>query len=296
MQETSESTLALYKRGDRFHRFGEYDAAKEALNAALHEDVSYSPAWNLLGIVNRDSGDLDRARECFKKAISYGSDWQEPLKNLGLMEFSLDDYIQTVKYLKRYFKLDGSDTEVLLILSRAAFELEECNTVLSVTSKILDLDDEIYQAWSMRGICQAKMDRFNAACTSLNMAIDLHEGAISSANTVGDLTYELKNYIRSVEFYELSLEGSPDQPVPLFRMGVSLWQLEKWADAIPYFEKYVSLVPEDPSGWNNLGVVLREKGEVKRAIECYNKALAIDPSLDIVKKNMETAVDMQIIL
>ncbi|MDF1539925.1 MAG: tetratricopeptide repeat protein, partial [Candidatus Thorarchaeota archaeon] len=134
------------------------------------------------------------------------------------------------------------------------------------------------------------------ACTSLNMAIDLHQGAISSANTVGDLTYELHNYTRSVEFYELSLKGNPDQPVPLFRMGTSLWQLEKWADAIPFFEKYVSLVPEDPSGWNNLGVVLREKGEVKRAIECYTKALEIDPSLEIVKKNMETAKDMQIIL
>ena len=299
MQDTSESTLALYKRGERFHRFGEYDAAKEAINAAISEDATYSPAWNLLGIVNRDSGDLDKARECFEKAISQDAVWQEPLKNLGLMEFSLDDNLKTVEHLMKYFKLDGSEIEVLLTLSRAAFELEECKTVLSVTSRILDLDEDIYQAWSMRGICQAKLDRFNTACTSLNVAINLHKGAISSLNAVGELCYNSENYSRAIEFYELSLKTRLDQPVPIFRLGTSLWQLDKWAEAIPLFERYVELVPEDPSGWNNLGVVLREKGEVKRAIECYTKALEIGPvpTLEsIVKKNMETAKDMQIIL
>ena len=72
--------------------------------------------------------------------------------------------------------------------------------------------------------------------------------------------------------------------------------VDEWADAITYFEKYVELVPDDPKGWNNLGVALREKGEVKRAIECYNKALVLDPTLEIVRTNMGTAKDMQLIL
>ncbi|MHA2425873.1 MAG: tetratricopeptide repeat protein, partial [Candidatus Thorarchaeota archaeon] len=86
------------------------------------------------------------------------------------------------------------------------------------------------------------------------------------------------------------------QPIPLFRIGASLWYLDKWADAITFFEQYVELAPDDPKGWNNLGVTLREKGEVKRAIECYNKALILDPSLEVVRTNMKTAKDMQLIL
>ena len=296
MQETSDEVRELYDRGEKFFRFHEFDAALEALCTAIKKDDAFSPAWNLLGIVNRDSGKIDDARRCFREAMSRNPEWLEPMKNLGILEFSEDNRKEAAKHLKKYFKMDGSDSEVLLTLSRAAFEIGDCNTVLSVTSKIIDIDEDIYQAWAMRGICQAKAERFNAACTSLNVAIDLNPGAISSLNTVGEVCFDSKNYERAIEFYEMSLKANQNQPIPLFRIGASLWFLEKWAEAITFFERYVALAPEDPKGWNNLGVVLREKGEVKRAIECYNKALKLDPTLKIVKTNIKTAKDMQLLI
>ena len=296
MQETSEEVQKLFDRGEKFYRFSEYDAAREALRTAIKMDDTFSPAWNLLGKVNQDSGKIEDARRCFREAMNCNPDWLDPLENLGLLEFSQDNYSEAVKLLKKYNKLDGSNPEVLLTLARAAFEIEDCKTVLAVTSKILEIDDDIYQAWSMRGICQAKTEKFNAACTSLNVAIELNPGAVASLNTVGAVCFDSENYVRAIEFYEMSLNVDEKQPIPLFRMGASLWFLDKWADAITFFERYVDVVPDDPKGWNNLGVALREKGEVKRAIECYNKALVLDPSLEVVRTNLKTAKDMQLIL
>ncbi|MHA1905874.1 MAG: tetratricopeptide repeat protein [Candidatus Thorarchaeota archaeon] len=296
MQKTSDEVRKIFDRGEKFFRFHEFHAAREALKTALKMDDTFSPAWNLLGRVNRDSGKIEDARRCFREAMASDPDWLEPIQNLGSLEFSQDNYDESVKLLKEYHKMDGSDPEALLTLSRAAFEIGDCKTVLAVTSKIIDINDELYQAWSMRGICQAKTERFNAACTSLNVAIELNPGAISSLNTVGEVCFDSKNYERAIEFYEMSLKANQKQPIPFFRIGASLWYLDRWADAITFFENYVDLAPDDPKGWNNLGVALREKGEVKRAIECYNKALILDPSLEIVRTNMKTAKDMQLIL
>ena len=112
---------------------------------------------------------------------------------------------------------------------------------------------------------------------------------------MGDLCYEAKNYIRAIDFYEMSFSFDDGQPRILFRYGTSLWLLDRWTEALPLLEKYTTLAPHDPKGWNNLGVVLREKGDVKRSTECYKQALELDSSLDVVKKNLETAKNMQIL-
>jgi tetratricopeptide (TPR) repeat protein len=168
--------------------------------------------------------------------------------------------------------------------------------VLTVTAYILETHNDLYEVWEMRGMCQAQLGRYNAACTSLNAAIDLNPRALSSLNTVGNLCYDAQNYERAAEFYESSLSVKRKQPDILFKYGTTLWLLEKWKRAIPILEKYTELSPNDPRGWNNLGVALREKGDVKRAIECYQKALELDSELEIVKKNMETAKEMQVFL
>ncbi len=50
-----------------------------------------------------------------------------------------------------------------------------------------------------------------------------------------------------------------------------------------------------PVGWNNLGVALREKGEVTRSIDCYKQALQLDPDLKAALNNMETAMYKEMI-
>ncbi len=297
MNESSEQNCEqLLRRGERFLAFGETDAAKDEFTKALNLNEDNAKAWYLLGLAHRDSKNPEQARKCLKEAIASDPEWLEPLAVLGTLEFSLGNDRQAVKTLKQYLALGGSDIDTLMTLARAAFEVDDCRIVLKATSKIIEQQDELSQVWVMRGLCQAKLKRFNAACTSLNVAVELHPGFVSALNTVGDLSFKAGNYPVAIELYTSSLQQGADQPDVLFRLGASYWFVGDWAEAIHPFEKYVKLVPDDPKGWNNLGVVLREKGEVKRAMECYTKALALDESLEVVRKNMDTAKDMELLI
>ncbi|MHA2141502.1 MAG: tetratricopeptide repeat protein [Candidatus Thorarchaeota archaeon] len=291
----SEEVMALYRRGEHFQRFGEFNAAEESLKAALEKDDSFAQAWNLLGLVYQDAEKYAEALECFNTAIEQDKKWLEPIENAGMLLYSEEMYIETIEMLIRYLELGGNELDTLLALTKAAVQENECHTVLRTTSAILETHDDLYEVWEMRGMCQAQLDRYNAACTSLNAAIDLNPRAISSLNAVGDLCYDAQNYVRAVEFYEPSLSVKKKQPDILFKYGTTLWFLERWKEAIPILDMYTELSPDDPRGWNNLGVALREKGDVKRAVECYNRALELDPNLDIVKKNMETAKEMRVL-
>ena len=45
--------------------------------------------------------------------------------------------------------------------------------------------------------------------------------------------------------------------------------------------------------WNNKGVVLRKQGKIEDALECYNKALSIDPELTRAMLNKARALKVQ---
>jgi protein O-GlcNAc transferase len=296
MQKSPDDTAEKqYLRGKRYLDFGEREAAQDSLRRALDLDPSYVPAWLLLGQIHEDQGNTEKSLECYKTASKLNPESTDIMAELGLLQFRQKQYTLVVRTLNKYMKKGGSDVGALLALAKAALELDHCRTVFDATAKILDIDDELYQAWELRGICQARKFRYNAALTSLTIAAEINPGSASVLNLVGNLCYDAGSYERAVEFYAPSLSIDGEQKDIIFRFGIALWFLERWKEALPLFEKYAQLAPDDARGWNNLGVAYREKGEVKKSMECYMRALAIDPHLEIVKSNMETATLMQVI-
>jgi len=286
----------LFRQGTRYFEFGEFIAARDTFLDVIGIDPSYEKAWNSLGVVYKELKDFDKACESFNKASSLKPDWTEPLVSLGLLEFSHKLYEETKETLSKYMELGGKEIDVLVILAQASFQLEDCKTVQKVTSLITELDEEIYEAWEMRGLCHARSSKFSSALVALNVALELNPRSITALNAVGNLCYDTANYEGAVSFYEPSLSKRKSQPDILLRNGTSLWFLNRWSDSIPFLERYTELAPDDPVGWNNLGVALREKGEVTRSIDCYKKALQIDPELEAALNNMETAMYKQMIV
>ncbi|MDD2440104.1 MAG: tetratricopeptide repeat protein [Methanosarcinaceae archaeon] len=53
------------------------------------------------------------------------------------------------------------------------------------------------------------------------------------------------------------------------------------------FENVVKLKPNFIGAWNLLGSAYAEKGEYKKALECYSEALSINPSYRAAQYNKE---------
>jgi tetratricopeptide (TPR) repeat protein len=291
----TEELKSILHQAQRFNQFGEYVAARDLLKTAVKNTPSFSEGWFVLGNTHERLSDFQSARECFITASDLKPDWLDPIVSLGHLEFNQKRYKEAASVLKKYLKLEGSSTDVLLLLAQSAFNIDDCKTVLAATSRIIDIDEGISQAWELRGLCHAKLSNISSACVALNMALELNPSSIDSLNAVGNLCYASQNYTGAVDCYGPSLTKQEMQPLIMFRYGTSLWFLERWTEAIEVLTDYTKIAPDDPAGWNNLGVALREKGEVVRARECYKKALHINPNLAEPKENLETATNKQVI-
>jgi Flp pilus assembly protein TadD len=52
----------------------------------------------------------------------------------------------------------------------------------------------------------------------------------------------------------------------------------KFEEALSYFEQALLLEQNNAEIWNQKGVALRSLGRYDEALECFNKALQIDPA------------------
>ncbi|NUQ55952.1 MAG: tetratricopeptide repeat protein [Dehalococcoidia bacterium] len=61
----------------------------------------------------------------------------------------------------------------------------------------------------------------------------------------------------------------------------------RWDDAASLNREFVRLFPDDAEGYNRLGKSLTELGQVSEARQCYGKALEIDPTNQIARRNLD---------
>ena len=76
--------------------------------------------------------------------------------------------------------------------------------------------------------------------------------------------------------------------------GVAFYKLGKPEEAIDCYDKALDLDPGLAQAWNNKGLALRELGKSEEAITCYNKALEINPGYaDAWNNKGDALVDLQ---
>ena len=76
-------------------------------------------------------------------------------------------------------------------------------------------------------------------------------------------------------------------------MGVALKDQGKLDEAIESCNKAISIKPDNPDAYNNIGLALTEQGKVEEAMAAYNKALAIQPDYAKAYNNMGNALKRQ---
>ncbi len=92
------------------------------------------------------------------------------------------------------------------------------------------------------------------------------------------LKQDLSNIYRTLTGRKLVLAEEEELGVnALLNKGVSLHELGKPRKAIECFDKALEINPRDANAWTNKGTALGGLGKPEQAIECHDKALEINP-------------------
>jgi protein O-GlcNAc transferase len=89
--------------------------------------------------------------------------------------------------------------------------------------------------------------------------------------------------------YKEILKVQPDNYSVYNNLGHVLREKGELSEAIFCYRKAVEINPDIPMGYNNLANALQEKGQVDEAVKYYQKALDLKPDFDMARNNLAVA-------
>jgi len=100
------------------------------------------------------------------------------------------------------------------------------------------------------------------------------------------LLYEAGDAEAALRHAQFATSARPIEYRYIAQLGLCHVRLGNFPIAERLMRKALHGLPEDKSCWNNMGIVYAAKGNPAQARQCFERALALDPSFENAKKNL----------
>ncbi|MBP7653597.1 glycosyltransferase [Candidatus Dependentiae bacterium] len=122
------------------------------------------------------------------------------------------------------------------------------------------------------------MKKYDEALNLFNRCISENYRLSEVYNEISVINMELKDYKKSSEFAQLSLNHDSTNISALNNLALSLWQTGNTEESIKIFKKIISLKPEHSNAYYNLAAIYKTNSDNYSAKEMYKMALKYNPN------------------
>jgi tetratricopeptide (TPR) repeat protein len=110
-----------------------------------------------------------------------------------------------------------------------------------------------------------------------------------SDEQMADLYMARKQYREASVIYKRLADQSPQNPVFLNKLGISLHQQTALGQAMKYYERAVKVDPKYADARNNIGTIWYQRKKYGKAIKAYQKAIEIRSDMAVLYSNLAYA-------
>jgi len=267
---------ALYRLGKLHqdaHHYGEaldLFQRSAALYGALHDHLFIARAYNRIGAIHAETGELARALPAYRRALA---EWRwHPLAS---------GHAETLENLARLREFQGQATEALRLLREAV-------DVCARRGKPAEEATALTQvAWVYR-----MAGAWEPALAALERALDLTRGApaaqrLAPLNEMGQVALDADEPRRALPYLEKALEleagaGEPEiHATTLADLGIAYRRLGEFERALVADRQSLELFRAsgnrryEANAWVNLGSAYLRLRQPQRAAECFANALRL---------------------
>ena len=310
----------LNTRGYLHNYLGEYEAAVEDISAALAIDPEYPTGWANLGCAQRELGLLEDAVESFTLALEYQEDpflRGSYLRDRGGCYALLEDYSRGIEDYRAGMSLVGATAAGHAYLGWMLMQNGDYDEALQSYDDALAMDPGNPDYLSRRGECNYMNRDLQAAIEDFTMAESLDPDGFDGYEYLGKALSESGDQAAAIQCFTQGAERSddpmerawlisyravcnrvagkidealmdyreaselqPDEPYFHFRLGETLWLMDREAEAVPCYDAAI----EKGLGQDYMPGCLLQRGrscivleDIDRAIADFDLALEIRP-------------------
>ena len=229
---------------------------------------------------------------------------------MGRTYFGLKDYSEASDYIEEAIEIEEHNAEYHFWLAQAYAADAQTSSFISAAFIAPKIKDEFARTIEIDpnhlgghiGLANFHLNAPGIVGGDIDKVLNVGKKLIKLDEKKGRIVlinyYTKKENFDSVKIQLKILEEnySEDKSFASFynTYGYSLLNQEKYEEAIKYFKKQVELKPENANSYDSLGDGYRAIGNLKEAVNQYQKALDIDPNYEPSKNNLaEVTVELE---
>lgn len=248
----SESVSALTGRARLEMIRHEIPRARQTLDDALALDAVYEPAWMLLGDIERNEGQLEKAEEAYSKAITVGFSYKTGLWNRALVRIQLEKYTEARNDIERLQKVAPGDSG----------------------------------GYYAQGLLDFQLKSYQEARDAFFAVLAADEDYLPAVFYLGATEYFLKNWGQAEQYLTRFTASVPGNAMALMMLAIINLQNSDWAEAERLIRPVVVARDEDVLAMNVLVLALIKQGETGEAMLLLEKINTLQPDSAAVKTQL----------
>lgn len=250
---TPEQTL---QEGIGLHRAGRTKRAADVYRALLAAIPEHADALHLLGVTQRQLGQLDDAVKFICRAIDLSPD-------VALFHSNLAEAYRAGNR--------GAEAE-------------------AAARRAVALDTRLPEAYLNLGAALHLQQRYSAAIEAYRQALALRPDYVDAQLGIGDALMVDRNYEAALILYRALLERQPDNRGILSRIGMTLRRAKRSDEAIRHYQDCVARHPDNAEYHNNLAHLYMQAGRKNEAATGLRRVLELTPD-DIAARHLLDALE-----
>jgi tetratricopeptide (TPR) repeat protein/tRNA A-37 threonylcarbamoyl transferase component Bud32 len=221
----------------------------------------------------------EEALACYEELLSLNPDdamtWMargDVLKNLSLLPEALASFEEALNR--------GPGENAAAMWDAKGSILGEMGCVrdaMGCFDRALEVDPAFDWAWVNKGLLFFDQGRYQDAVRCYDKALEVNTKNDASWNNKGNALSKMGVDAEEVLYcYVRAIQLNPANAMACNNLGVAYLDMQRYADALGYFEQALELDAQYHDAWFNKGKALRKLGRSSEALACFDRALRLD--------------------
>ena len=280
--------------GNALIELGRYEEALQAMTKALELRPSLrdeAPPHRFLGRASEHLGRLDAAAQHFLRAVEIDPGDPALLMDLHNIRSQQGRPEQAEQFLRRARDLQQRDPDSSLNVAEALRLQGRHEEALESYAPLLEMDPDHVEAHVGRGNALFELGRFEEAFEAMAQAVALRpsleqEGSVH--RFMGRALQQAARFDEAIEYFRGALAIDPDDAAAISPLAAMLFQQKRYEEARELYLALTESSPGDAQAAANLAVTEYYLGQTDEAVRGFERALALDPTLELARTGLAT--------
>ena len=256
---------------------GRFDEALEALARGAELEPEQPATLGVRGLVLAQAGRSAEAAQCFRAAVERAVDYRAAVEGLIDASPGLEEKRKALRFVAgQLVKQRPADS--FFTFQRRSHGILEPSEVLEALEAARAAHPDLWQPVSAIADQLTEDGRLAEATSALEQATSRFPLVAALWIDRAHVCGRQGDALGEVAFLEKASALAPGWTIPLHRLGEALLRHAQFADAAATLRRARAFDPVDSGLAGLLAVALRDAGELKEALEAFERTVALDPA------------------